>query len=489
LPCLTTFLYGEISRLGNSKIKYLSPFVAPHQFFEPDGVHLTPDAGFQFLRFIYDGVDQIFPTPRPSAEAAATGFPASTSAQDSGPTSFLHVPPSSASVLPVHHNLLPSTSGAGVSLHPAQLTSSPGFALEFSRVSSALNTLSGLTSTLRSEVQTRRSQDNLIFARLKEDRDFEFNKNREDRFTVSGLVTSSPPKDPQDRKEFYRLRLQHLVDIACPDFEPKPLVVDVFVNLRNGQSSPFLEGRMDTVASASAFRVAASKLAKEENPDFKDLFIANAVTLATRVRIEILRAISKVLTTENTDSFVQGFSSRPLLHYYRSEGSTISVEGVNRTYTFVEAVSKFGHLVPPSGLLNAYKRARPSFNGCLEQYFVILREEGPPIASGFNAAPLGTRGGHSDWRGSVRSRFRGRGPRFSSSASRRGGRYSRGSIHSTGTPSSGPSDSRKRLLDNVEFEGTPTKRSAIPAAATESLLPIINQEVMDSDSVTPHVVD
>jgi len=158
-----------------------------------------------------------------------------------------------------------------------------------------LHTLTGLTSTIQTDVRTRREQDNLIFARLKEDRDFEFNKNREDRFTVTGLSTPNPPRDPKERKDFYRLQLQELVDKACPDSEPKPRVVDVFVNMRNGQGSPFLEGRMESAASSSLFRVAASKLARDEDPDFASLFIANSVTLATRVRIEILRAISKVI--------------------------------------------------------------------------------------------------------------------------------------------------------------------------------------------------
>jgi len=154
---------------------------------------------------------------------------------------------------------------------------------------------------------------------------------------------------------------------------------------------------MDSVASSLAFRSAVSQLSKEEAPSFAGLFIANSVTLSTRVRIEVLRAISNVLTTNNTESFVQSVSSRPILHYYTREGINHVIPGANRTFTFVEAVDRFGSLVPPSGLIKAYRRARPAFNGCLEQYFVILKESEPqlppePPSQGPNSFPLGTRG-------------------------------------------------------------------------------------------------
>ena len=88
-------------------------------------------------------------------------------------------------------------------------------------MAAALTSLTSLTGSLRAEVTTRRLQDNLIFARLKEDQDFAFNKNREERFTVTGLhVSSPPPRDALERKEFFKTLLAALVNEACPDLEP-----------------------------------------------------------------------------------------------------------------------------------------------------------------------------------------------------------------------------------------------------------------------------
>jgi len=181
LPCFTTFLFGEISKAGRSQVRYLSPFVSPPHFFISDGVHLNQDAGIQFIRFILDGVDQIFP---PVSSASHT---------QPLPTSFVH---DSQPVIQDSIAAIPSTStGASVPHLPST------FAVEFSRISSALGALTGLTGSLRDEARTRREQDNLIFARLKEDRDFEFNKNREDRFTLTGFSTPHAPREESEGEE------------------------------------------------------------------------------------------------------------------------------------------------------------------------------------------------------------------------------------------------------------------------------------------------
>ncbi len=214
LPCFITFLFGEISKAGRSQVRYLSPFVTPPQFFISDGIHLSPEAGVQFIRFVLDGVDQIFP-------------PASTLTQTQPPALSASFIPGSQPIEP--QPVIPSVS-SGTAFSAPVLP--PNFAVEFSRISSALGTLSGLTGSIRDEARVRREQDNLIFARLKEDRDFEFNKNREDRFTLTGFSVPSAPRDARERKEFYRHKLQELVDQACPDVQPRPEVKDVFVNLR-----------------------------------------------------------------------------------------------------------------------------------------------------------------------------------------------------------------------------------------------------------------
>ncbi len=188
--------------------------MSPPHFFVNDGIHLNHDAGIQFICFILDDVDQIFPPDQTVSIAPSL----STFNQGSQPLELQPVSSatqSTSSKLQFSGSALPSN-----------------FTVEFSRVSSALGTLTGLIGSLHDEARVRREQDNLIFARLKEDHDFEFNKNQEDRFTLNGFTVPNAPWEAKERKEFYRLKLQYLVDKACPDVQPRPEVRDVFVNLR-----------------------------------------------------------------------------------------------------------------------------------------------------------------------------------------------------------------------------------------------------------------
>ena len=328
-------------------------------------------------------------------------------------------------------------------------------------MAAALTSLTSLTGSLRAEVTTRRLQDNLIFARLKEDQDFAFNKNREDCFTVTGLhVSSPPPRDALERKEFFKTLLAALVNEACPDLEPRPEIMDVYVNLRYGRGAPFIEARLNSIEASSAFRVSAAKLAKDEAPNFQGLFVANSVTLSTRVRIEILKALAKRLMTVDEEAFVQSFSSRPMLHYQAREHVLHPSPGTNRSYSFVEAVGRWGDRLATVDLLPAYRRARPAFIGCLEQYFVVLKESEPrdEAPSGFDQL-FGSQPYHSSASTPWARGSHGRG-------SRRPYRGQQGRPFRGGQPSrslaradlQGPSHGRKRLASQDGLWTPPKKK-------------------------------
>ena len=412
LPCFTSYLIGEVSK-ENGLIQVLAPFVALPSSFDGDGVHLNGDAGVCFIQYLINGIDQLVPASSlPSAPQQAT---------------------------PIAPAPVVAPSRFDPSVAPPSL------------LHEAVASLTSLTGTMRAEATARRSQDNLIFARLKEDQDYALNKNREDRFTVTGLqVSKPPPPDATERKEFFREILSDLILKACPDLDPQPKILDVFVNMRYGRGPPFIEARLDSTSASSAFRIAASKLAKDEAPDFSGLFVANSVTLTTRVRIEILRAIAKILTSETEEAYVQNFSSRPMLHYQAREGVLRPAQGTNRSYSFVEAVGRWGDKLTTTSLLPAYRRARPAFIGCLEQYFVVLKESEPRedpsgfdqlFASGSNSHSLSHRG-----RGSRPYRRSHRGSRHAQTGHIRGGL------------SGGPSSSGRKRCASNEVQNTPSKK-------------------------------
>jgi len=306
----------------------MTPFVAPVTFFEADGVHLNSDAGSSFIFYLISGSYQLFP---------------------------------------------PDTNVSSGSLPSGDM------------ITSSLASLSRSVTDLRSDIKRRRMQDNLLFARIKEDRDHELNRSKEDRCTISGLhISQAPPSDPKERKEFFKGLFSNLVAEACPETEGRPLVViNVLVNMRSGRGPPFFEIKLDSVVSSQKFRSAAAKLSKDGIGSFNGIFISNTVNMSTRIRIDIMKLIAKRLTTPTESCYVQGFSSRPTLHYrvkdLISEGSVLpetppAAVGTGRSYTFTESVERWGHLLSPFSLEPIRRKASQAFRDCLEQYFVVLSD-------------------------------------------------------------------------------------------------------------------
>jgi hypothetical protein len=102
------------------------------------------------------------------------------------------------------------------------------------------------------------------------------------------------------------------------------------------------------------------------------LYVANSVNLATRVRIDILKAIAKKITNTKESAHVASYSSRPILHVRTNQTKG---EPISRAYTFIDAVIKFGKSLVYEDLGEAYRRAGTAFRGQMEQHYVVLRKE------------------------------------------------------------------------------------------------------------------
>jgi hypothetical protein len=136
---------------------------------------------------------------------------------------------------------------------------------------------------------------------------------------------------------------------------------------------PMVEVRLDSVASAIAIRKAFADR-KKAGEDFGRLFLANCVGLATRVRVDILKAIAKRCTEGNDTAFVVAFTSRPMLHIRTTETGG---QPRTMTYTFSDSVAKFGGRLQDGDLEEAYRRAGLNFAGQMSQHFVVMNDRNP----------------------------------------------------------------------------------------------------------------
>jgi len=391
---LNSWLDSEVRRLDLPSLQVVPAFEVTLEMLEADGVHLIPSAGDQFLNHLNRHISSSLAS---SADVTLVDEINTILSSDSDDDMSSNVEESDDRLGAIL-KIVKSNSKKLSSVKPLK---------------DSLVKLAESSSILENQIRIRRQRDNFVFARIKEEADGELNRARENRVVISGLErVSDAHSTHQAKKDHYTKILTELIAKACPELDPKPAVVDVVVNIRRDQVNPSVEMKLDSVNGAFAFRKSAAALAKAQDPEFVKLFFSNSITQATRVRIEIMKAIAKKLTTKTEEAYVQGFISRPLLRYLSRNPAKSFAAGTGRSYTFVDSVSRFGDLVQAHDLVAAYKRAGGTFLGAMEQYFVLLAEpEDRPVASGSNRSPLGGRGGVRGSRGLHRGSglgFRGR---------------------------------------------------------------------------------
>ena len=224
---------------------------------------------------------------------------------------------------------------------------------------------------LEVEVEERRWNDNLLFARTREELDTATNKTKEDRIIITGLTsTTPPPLDKVQKSQWIRKVVIDTLKKVKPDFDGK--IGFVNQGKSNGREIPMVEVKMESVEAATNIRKAFAEKRKEgDGTSLGRLYIANSVTLSTRVRIEVMKAIAKKLSSKSESAHVAAFSSRPILHVR----STKAGEDQNpKAFTFTDSVIRYGSVVVQGDLAEAYKKAGTAFRGQIEQHFVVLNE-------------------------------------------------------------------------------------------------------------------
>ena len=224
---------------------------------------------------------------------------------------------------------------------------------------------------LEYEIDERRWNDNLLFARTRKELDTATNKTKEDRIIITGLTSSTPPpRDKVQKSQWIRKIVADTLKRIKPDFDGKIGFVNQGKN--NGREIPMVEVKLDSVEAASTMRKAFADKRKEgDGTTLGRLYVANSVTLSTRVRIEVMKAVAKKLTTKTESAHVAAFSSRPILHVKtQKHGGDPEV----RAFTFIDSVIRYGEILVQGDLAEAYKKAGTAFRGQLEQHFVVMNE-------------------------------------------------------------------------------------------------------------------
>jgi hypothetical protein len=322
---LTTEYTNKIGGLQLINISVIKRESLPPQVFDKYLVHLTEDAGTKFLRAIIYYATEIF---------EATLVDLDKEAMDVGEVGRL-------------------VDESGPISRPA--------------TEKAKSTQEQLEEVKRA-IEFRWRNDNMVMARIREELDFAANVKKEDRLIISGVTSRIPkPANEVDARKWRREIVGKALDLILPESDEK--IQFVSPSRSRASDFPMCEVKFRVNDWAGKVRREFGKLRKEKKIEGR-IFVANCVTQATRVRLEILRAIAKKCCSNTEDMLVMGFTSRPVLQVRRKDG------GDQRVLTFVDAIERYGRRVNEGDLCLAYERAGLTFRGQMEQNFVVLTEKG-----------------------------------------------------------------------------------------------------------------
>ena len=240
---------------------------------------------------------------------------------------------------------------------------------------------------LRNDIIRRRVDDCLVTARIREELDQLSNTRKEDRIIVTGMTSQIPmPVGIEEKKKWLKDLVGGIlnqVELGSSEF-----ILNVMQGWKGTNTIPLAEVRMNSSELATRIRKQfAAK--KKAGHDFGRVYLANSVTLGTRVRIDILKAMAKCFAGEKEIMYVSAFTSRPLLHVKPKEAGSRTM-----AYTFADALSRYGMHLRQVDLGEAYRRAGTSFKGQMQQNFVVLHDSQPPCVAPWVRTPArGGRGG------------------------------------------------------------------------------------------------
>jgi hypothetical protein len=249
--------------------------------------------------------------------------------------------------------------------------------------------------------------NNLMMARVREEIDSIGNRSKEDRVVMSGLKSKTPmPAENKARITWLKELAMKIFGELVPDFPGK-----IFYLSQGKQQDlllPMVEIKLDKAEHALAIRKAFALKRKNKSlsPELESLFVTNCVNLATRVRIDILKAIARRITNDKDIAYVSGFISRPMMHIKKA-GAPANIRPL-KSFTFIDSVTRFHTLLTRDNLASAYERAGRAFQGQLENNFVVLNDEDQGKVVGLAPGTSGTSGTSSHVTG--RGRGKGAGP-------------------------------------------------------------------------------
>jgi hypothetical protein len=154
------------------------------------------------------------------------------------------------------------------------------------------------------------------------------------------------PKGGSDRTDRIGMIAEDFCKKVKPDFYGKVIFAALIGRPDKGKIR--IQFRLESTEKAREIRkiFAVNRAAKKLEPEMAELHVTTVVTLTTRVRMDIMKAIANKIESDTEVAYVPNFLLRPIMHIKRKlVGEQSGSRGHVQTLTFVNfcvRVRKFG---------------------------------------------------------------------------------------------------------------------------------------------------
>jgi len=229
---------------------------------------------------------------------------------------------------------------------------------------------------LKKEVEKIKTEDHSFSATVREDLDAVENLNSRDTIIIKKLAASGEiPKDKKELTSLIVTTAKELLNLVLGSDKGMKFAAPLYLS-NNRRTLPRDNERKELPPFKITFKLLSDSLefkektiaaSKDTQHRMYKSYIAHHQAVGTRIRLSIMWGIADVLKKEGKESWVSQSSPKPCL-MVKDGGALV------RTYSYLEAVSKYGEKVEKKNLDEASKLANRFFYGQVEKVFVVLKD-------------------------------------------------------------------------------------------------------------------
>ena len=213
---------------------------------------------------------------------------------------------------------------------------------------------------------------NLTIARLKEDNDVLDNDRMRDTIIIKKIkVNNNLPTQPQELQDFIKEFGKNMIEAILPNQPEVKYIglaypIEVARMAKAPKEVPPIKIHFKDREVALSFKAKAIDLAKKPSGTYSGAYLVHPLNPATRIRIQILWQLVKILKEAKFEAWVAQSTSRPMLMIKKGQ--------YPKAFGFVQAITEHQNYIDKCDFTEATKLANRFFKGDVQRLFIVLSD-------------------------------------------------------------------------------------------------------------------